>query len=75
MINEEQLKELTMQDLVSYYSANQALLNYFRNEAAANQCYMSTNEKDKYFNPQKKVDRLIKVDGRIMKELEKRLLD
>jgi hypothetical protein len=75
MINEEQLKDLTMSDLVTYYNANQALLQHYKNEEVANQCYMRTNESEKYYGPQKKVMRLAKVDARIIKELEKRLLD
>jgi len=75
MINEEVLKDLTMSDLVSYYSANQALLQHYKNEEIANQCYMRTNESEKYYGAQKKVERCTKANNRIIKELEKRLLD
>ena len=74
MIREEELKELTMADLVSYYNANQALLQHFQNEAQINECYKNTKDKRFFEEPTEKHSRCSKVHGRLIKELEKRLL-
>ena len=75
MINENDLKNLDMNDLVAYYNANKALKDYYWNEAQINECYENTNKKSLYETPLQKQMACSNVETKIMKEFEKRLID
>ena len=73
MISANELKELTIGELVNYHKANKILVDYYNNEAAANVCYKNTKDKEYFDIPNEKFTKYSKVNKLIIKEIERRI--
>ena len=75
MDKECNFSELSMNDLLAYYNANNALKNYYANEAQLNACYQTTKEKQLFDEIIKKQMKCNGVENKIIMEFEKRLIE